>query len=438
MGTIQDQINTLRHAIATAETQIDSLTKQLCQISGTLFNDTDANGTRGSGETATGTRKILLQPGNITVSSDANGNYTIANLDPGTYTLTRPDFPPGYRLSNPTTPGGNTISVTLAAGEHQTIDIGTTDRQVEHPANQPAVLSPLNITQIGADTSDTPHHGWAAIGACITLSIDAKDEPTAIATVAKANALQLTHLRSFGPACRVGGALDNGYANQVRRLTSRCLRVVVTHGAPEADPTHTTYDENDWKRYFDNVAKARNNDRLYEIELQNEFNLAHYWPLGGGATLNAAAITKMMSVVKIARASLGPAATIIGPSIGWDAGVGPHLQYQEALLDAGLLDFVTAINTHLYFGNAQQVKDVLGQYRQWVGASRAIYCTEANCATSIATYAATAPASINAMRSAGIVPMIYRLVPRGDNAWDDRCLFDSKGQKNQTVAGAWF
>ena len=438
MGTIQDQINTLRHAVASAEAQIDTLTKQLCQISGTLFNDTDANGTQDSRETVTGVRKITLQPDNITVSSDAAGNYTFPTLDPGSYTLTRPDFPTGYRLSNPSTPGGSTISVTLTAGEHATIDIGTTNRPARWPADQPDTPPPLDVTQVGAATSDTPHHGWAAVGACITLAVDAKDDPAAVATIARANSLQLTHLRAFGPPCRVGGALHSGYANQVRRLTSRGLRVVVTHGAPEADPAHTTYDESDWKRYFDSVAKARNDDRLYEIELQNEFNLAHYWPLGGGATLSAGAVTKMMNVVKMARICLGPAATIIGPSIGWGASTAPHLQYQEALLDAGLLDYVTAINTHLYFGNAQQVTDILGQYRQWVGAARAIYCTETNCDANLASYASAAPAVITALRSAGVVPMVYRLVPRGDNSWDDRCLFDGKGQKNSTVAAAWF
>lgn len=431
MGTIQDRINALRLSIAAAQAEIDALAKQLCQVGGTLFNDTDADGRRDHGEGVTGVRKILLRPGDITATSDAAGNYTIANLDAGAYQITRPDFPAGYRLSNPTTPCGTTIAFTLAAGEHKTVDVGTTNRTAGVPA-------PIQITQIDAATSDdAPAFVWPAIGACITLTLDARDDPAAAATAARAKALGLTHLRSFGPACKNGGALDAGYANAVRRLTSRGLRVVLMHGAPEADPAHTTFADDDWKRYFDAVAVARNGNTLYEIELQNEFNLAHYWPLGGGAALNTAAIAKVISIATIARAALGPAATIIGPSIGWDADPSPHLLYQKALLDAGLLEAVTAINTHLYFANPQQTADVLGQYCAWAGPAAKIYTTETNCPVAAGSFATTALPFIRAICDAGVTPMIYRLGPRGDNAWDDRCLFTAAGAKNTPVTAAW-
>ena len=450
MGTLLDQITALRVSIATAQTQIDTLTGQLCQIGGTLFNDTNADGTRGGGETVTGVRRVILQPGGITVASDAAGCYTIANLDPGSYALTRPDFPPGYHLSNPSVAVGSVIAVTLAPGEHRTVDIGTTNR----PAG------PIAVTEVGALTSDdvkpatppamppsvpdmppstqpaTPSK-WAAIGACITLHLDAKDDPAAAATVAKARMLGLTHLRAFGPSCRLGGTVDGGYANQVRRLTSRGMRVIVMHGAPEADPAHTAYADDDWKRYFDAVAVARNGNAAYEVELQNECNLSRYWPLGGGAKLSAPAVAKMMAVAKIARTCLGPAATIIGPSIGYDADTTPHLQYQRALLDAGLLDYASAINTHLYFARPQQLCDVLGPYREWVGLAAKIYSTEANCPVALARYAAAAPAFVAAIRAAGVIPMVYRLTPRGDNPLDDRCLFGDRNQPNTLVTTAW-
>jgi len=87
-------------------------------ISGSKFNDLNGNGVRDTGEP--GVSGVTIQVRNSagqlagTTQTDAAGNFSIANLPPGTYTISEV-VPAG---SVQTTPGGSgTIAVTLAAGQ---------------------------------------------------------------------------------------------------------------------------------------------------------------------------------------------------------------------------------------------------------------------------------------------------------------------------------
>lgn len=134
-ATISNQIVTVRRPVPT----LPSTTRS---ISGTLFNDSNANGIfePEAGETVTGVRTVFLDQnrngkldsGEPRTSSDSQGRFTFSKLAAGTYYVSRV-FPKGYRMSNNT---AGYLTVTLAAGQTVTdIQIGTTNQPVSSPAS---------------------------------------------------------------------------------------------------------------------------------------------------------------------------------------------------------------------------------------------------------------------------------------------------------------
>lgn len=91
-------------------------------ISGTLFEDADADGKLDTGEAAIGGFTIYidannngsLDGGETSTITNGKGAYTFSNLDPGTYVI-RPVIPTGYRVTTV-----NFYSVTLAARQNVT------------------------------------------------------------------------------------------------------------------------------------------------------------------------------------------------------------------------------------------------------------------------------------------------------------------------------
>lgn len=101
-ATVPSTISSIALPVATDSTGNNFAELPASSISGSVYNDSNNNGQREVGEggyanttiTLTGTND-LGQPVNVSVVTDANGNYMFPNLRPGTYTVTQPTQPPG-------------------------------------------------------------------------------------------------------------------------------------------------------------------------------------------------------------------------------------------------------------------------------------------------------------------------------------------------------
>ena len=98
------------------------LVAQPSQIAGTVWADTNHNGTLDPGETGLAGVTVFLDlngdgkldPGDPTATTDSSGNYTFTGLHPGTYTV-RQVLPDGYAA---TAPRSYSETVRLGAGEN--------------------------------------------------------------------------------------------------------------------------------------------------------------------------------------------------------------------------------------------------------------------------------------------------------------------------------
>ena len=110
---------------------------QTGSISGYVFNDADADGIFDHPGEDGASREVTLVQNKAKVMSDATGLYSFKGLPAGTYDITR-EFPKGYKISNPTSKDGKSITVTLAAGENKEgVNIGST--YISPPTKPPVV-----------------------------------------------------------------------------------------------------------------------------------------------------------------------------------------------------------------------------------------------------------------------------------------------------------
>ncbi|GIW75101.1 MAG: hypothetical protein KatS3mg104_0164 [Phycisphaerae bacterium] len=78
-------------------------------VRGFYFSDLDGNGVQDSGDAAQDNKEFyldedadgVLDAGEVTASTDSNGNFIFENVDPGTYRVRR-NLPSGFRFSTPT------------------------------------------------------------------------------------------------------------------------------------------------------------------------------------------------------------------------------------------------------------------------------------------------------------------------------------------------
>ncbi|MFN8498617.1 MAG: SdrD B-like domain-containing protein [Anaerolineae bacterium] len=98
-------------------------------VTGTVFNDLNGNGTQDPGEPGIpGVTVTLKDPsGNPvgTTTTDASGNYSFPNVPPGTYTVVETD-PPGFVSTTP-----NSVPVVVTPNSTTNADFG--DRQAPQP-----------------------------------------------------------------------------------------------------------------------------------------------------------------------------------------------------------------------------------------------------------------------------------------------------------------
>ena len=385
-------------------------------ISGTLWNDTDADGVQDSSESATGVRTVLLLPLNVTVQSDNLGNYIFPGLAPGTYSLTRNDFPPGYRLSNPTVAGGNVITVTVAAGQNRNgVNIGTTNRVFPPPVvdHQPIMPQPQK---------------WIVKGACFAFGDAAGPWP------GRAVDEGLTHLRAFANSCDKQGNFNGNYLASVKQMLDQnpALKVIGVHGMSEG-PTgqhgEPVYDQSVWDKYWSNVAASlKGYESRYYVELNNEINDPHYFNAGqsSSGTFDQRVVDTILMVAKSAHANL-PGIYLISPSIGWDASPALPEQYHRALSAAGVYNLCNGANDHCYNNKASDVRDRFNSLKS-NAPGKDLWCTEA--------HPKPLPDCAAAFREIGVRPMFYRLMAR--NGHNDRdCLFDADGNRAGPILQAW-
>ena len=83
----------------------------LGSVSGSVFNDLNHNGIRDAGEPGLGGVAVIAA--GVSTTTDANGNYVLANLNPGSY-AGQESLPSGWARTAPPTAG---TGVTVAAGQ---------------------------------------------------------------------------------------------------------------------------------------------------------------------------------------------------------------------------------------------------------------------------------------------------------------------------------
>jgi hypothetical protein len=284
--------------------------------------------------------------------------------------------------------------------------------------------------------------GWPhGLGACAWLSQVVADDASRGQERATLKSLGVTHVRSFANSCKKGGNFDTGDDSKVKRLLARGIKYVGMFGAPENDASNTTFDLDDWKRYFDGVAKWRADNSNIIVELNNEINLTQYLPIGD--TQNGRQVLAQGRCVPSGSREDRPRQSRHVGVHRWAerrlAGVhrsAPELS--EGSHRRRAARFVNAINTHLYFTTAPQMELVLSSYRSWVPKDFPIFLTETNFhGTQPSNYAHVGEQCSRSIVKYGVTPFVYRFCPTGSNGMDAIDLTDGKGNINSIVTKTW-
>lgn len=385
-------------------------------ISGITFDDNDRDGKLGPGDVAKPKQVnlyLVLNGSPVLVQtqlSTASGAYAFPNLPPGlSWRAARASYPAGYKCS---TDGGK---------GYQEFDNVTAD------------VTTLNIGDMPI-APPTPTFKLAGLGAVALASQVAATDAMAEATIATMVKEGITSIRAFGPSIVAGGAVDASFFTQMKRLTSRGAKVVVMCGCAQGSKTLPT--ASDIEKYFANVAAAIGGDPGFVIEGNNEANLDDYCPVGGGDNANLPSrATFLVTMMKIARAAM-PKAYIIGPSCGWNAAAQPHIDFQQALVNAGMLQYVDAINTHLYLPVAAQAEAVLAALAK-MAPGKPICITECNCDVPADQYAATIAPLKASLAAHNASVWIYRWCQEPGSKLNGLDVLNADGSINTTVAQAW-
>ena len=381
------------------------------QISGTIFDDLNGNGKQDAGEPGQ-PRQVNLdrfingqRVETQTVMSGSDGSFTFGQLpDNSTWYVYRPSYPAGYKCS---TDGGlGYQAVNFMAGEtgNVVVNIGST-----------AVAAPAPVLKVG---------GAVALPSEVPLG--------ALPTIQK---LKLPAIRCFSDPWGTANIGTNGFKAMSPLMAQNVIYVAMFGCAQGSSslPSLATV-EADLKLL--NPLFAANPNAIFEH--QNELNLQKYLPAGQSATTpDAKTVAWIMTVIQAAHSILPPSTQLYSPSVGWDAGPQPHIDWLTALVNAGMLKYVTALNTHLYFTDPTQVDTLLSALRKLVGPDFPIVLTECNFDVPIAQYPATAAKILPVIAKYNVEPFVYRYCPTGSSEFDALDLIDARGNINSPVATAW-
>jgi hypothetical protein len=127
-------------------------------IGGTVFFDADGNGVFDPAEDGIGGVTInLTGPVNLTVTTDANGNYLFEDLPPGNYTVTEVQpaaFTDGTDVLG--TVGGSTQGNISANDEFSSITLGPGDEGIDYDLGEELVSASLVVTAGASCSNDAP------------------------------------------------------------------------------------------------------------------------------------------------------------------------------------------------------------------------------------------------------------------------------------------
>jgi hypothetical protein len=133
----------------------------LSTIAGVAFSDANNNGLLDAGDTRLGGKSIYMdvnkdgvrQGSEVNVLTNANGEFTFANINAGTYRIRRGDLPVGYTYS---TPSAGFWDVTLADGQTNTgINFGAIPSGTNPNPNPPPPPPPPDPTPPPSGTGRT-------------------------------------------------------------------------------------------------------------------------------------------------------------------------------------------------------------------------------------------------------------------------------------------
>jgi len=302
------------------------------------------------------------------------------------------------------------------------------DVQITNLKTQVASLQ-AQVTHAQSQIPATP-----MIGACLSFD-DCKTVDDAKRIKALCDKAGIKAVRAFGSSCRAGGAFDAGSFNAAKRLLDTGLTVIGMHGGPELKAGKTydgTNNLEDYRKYFDALAKIIEPYPNYWVELQNEANLKNqYWPYDPNL---------MPQIAAVARRSLGAKRKIVGPSVGWGADTKPHLDCWQSWINGGILDSIDYVNTHLYATSNEFVVTVLSgltKMMQDKGKVLPIALTETN-VTDAKNYKTLMPVVAKTLNQYGVLPVIYRLYPKPIAPYDTHSIYGlDKTTPNQDTWTAW-
>lgn len=384
-------------------------------ISGIIFADNDGNGKYTPPGDQPASRPLTVD---VVVNGSVVETLHTTSASEGSYLVPtsislrvrRDSYPSGYKCSTDAGKGYQEYFLSNVTSA----DIGSMPIAPPLPPTPPVQPAPSRPAHIGAVA-------WSS-------------QVGNLATIQK---LKPFGIRYFAQAIQKGGNFNGNDLKTFAPLVATGIKAVSCYSPPESDPGNTDLSTANLTKYFTAVANVGGGKPGYILEGPNEINNPKYLPMGQSMTTpDAKTVAQVVTIHQIMRET-NPSATIYSSSIGYNASPQPHIDYITDLVNAGMLKYVDAINTHFYFTDPKDVELVLSTIRKLVGPTFPIVLTEVNFQVPENQYAATAAKILPIIAKYNAIPFVYRLCPTGSSALDSLGLLDANGNVNTVIAKAW-